>query len=187
MFSACGLAEVVRLVLEWYLPHLKHTVLRSLAEDCWDIVMAVAMASSIPAATANCSTRLPATQDVSQWLSPADLRRARLVCKPWLKALSTLGTKATTPPESSSVTKWKLQLEAMVAALPCLQEVTIGSKLSAVGAQQLSVLAAAEQLRVLNIPQGHAVQDRSLMVRWCPAVLSTLLPSGRRCAARHCL
>lgn len=86
------------------------------------------------------------------------------MCKPWLRALSTLSTRATTPPEPGTVTKWKCQLESMVMALPCLQQITIGSKLSAVGAQQLSVLAAADQLRTLNIPQGHALQDRSLMV-----------------------
>lgn len=86
------------------------------------------------------------------------------MCKPWLNALSTLSTKATTPAEPSTIAKWKRQLEAMVAALPCLQEVTVGSKISAVGAQQLNVLAAAPQLRILNIPQAQALQDRSLMV-----------------------
>ncbi|WIA38522.1 hypothetical protein OEZ86_001843 [Tetradesmus obliquus] len=101
-------------------------------------------------------------RDVSRWLSPADLRRARLVCKSWLAALATLSTKATTPPEAASVTKWRGQLEAMVLALPCLQELTIGSKLSSVGAQQLGVLASAHQLRCLHIPYGQALQDRSL-------------------------
>jgi hypothetical protein len=107
---------------------------------------------------------LAAQQDVSRWLSPADLRRARLVCKSWLAALATLSTKATTPPEAASVTKWRTQLETMVLALPCLQELTIGSKLSTVGAQQLGVLAGAHQLRCIHIPYGQALQDRSLQV-----------------------
>eukprot|EP00882_Tetradesmus_deserticola_P017301 GHRQ01018532.1.p1 GENE.GHRQ01018532.1~~GHRQ01018532.1.p1 ORF type:complete len:188 (+),score=18.19 GHRQ01018532.1:1119-1682(+) len=107
-----------------------------------------------------------AQQDVSSWLSPADLRRARLVCKSWLGALATLSTKATTPPESRSVTEWRAQLETMVLALPCLQELTIGSKLSSVGAQQLGVLSGAHQLRCLHIPYGHALQDRSMQVTW---------------------
>lgn len=112
----------------------------------------------MPAAAAH------AIQDVSKWLSSADLRRARLVCKPWLAALATLSTKATTPPEPSTVTKWKAQLETMVLAMPCLQHLTIGSKLSSVGAQQLGVLAGALQLRAINIPYGQALQDRSLQV-----------------------
>lgn len=106
-----------------------------------------------------------ALQDVSRWLSPADLRRARLVCKSWLAALATLSTKATTPPEANSVTKWREQLQTMVLALPCLQELTISSKLSSVGAQQLGVLAGARQLRCIHIPYGQALQDRSLQVR----------------------
>jgi hypothetical protein len=102
-------------------------------------------------------------QDVAQWLSAADLRRARLVCKTWYGALATLTTKAATPAESL-VPQWKGQLEAMLQAFPCLHELTISSRLSSVAAQQLGVLASAKQLQVLNIPQGQALQDRSLLV-----------------------
>ncbi|KAF8061950.1 AMY1.2 [Scenedesmus sp. PABB004] len=101
-------------------------------------------------------------KDACRWLSAADLRRARLVCKAWLKALAALATRATTPPEPASVSAWKGQLELMALALPCLQELTIGGRLSAVGAQQLGALAAARQLRALHIPHGQALQDRSL-------------------------
>lgn len=52
----------------------------------------------------------------------------------------------------------------MLHAFPCLQELTIGSRLSSVAAQQLGVLAAAKQLQVLNIPYAQALQDRSLLV-----------------------
>lgn len=101
-------------------------------------------------------------RDVAQWLSPADLRRARLVCKTWYGALATLTTKAATPAESL-VPQWKGQLEAMLQAFPCLQELTIVSRLSSVAAQQLGVLTAAKQLQALNIPQAQALQDRSLL------------------------
>lgn len=111
-------------------------------------------------------------QDVAQWLSPADLRRARLVCKTWCGALATLTTKAATPAESL-VPQWKGQLEAMLQAFPCLQELTIVSRLSSVAAQQLGVLTAAKQLQSLHIPQAQALQDRSLLVSWS-FVLCTL-------------
>lgn len=52
----------------------------------------------------------------------------------------------------------------MTYSMPCLKEVTVGSKLSDVAAQQLSVLSAAKHLRVLVIPQGQSLRDRSLMV-----------------------
>jgi hypothetical protein len=102
-------------------------------------------------------------QDVAQWLSPADLRRARLVCQAWCGGLATLTTKAATPAETL-VPQWKGQLEAMLQAFPCLQELTISSRLSSVAAQQLGVLATAKQLQVLNIPHAQALQDRSLLV-----------------------
>jgi hypothetical protein len=104
------------------------------------------------------------TQDVASWLSPADLRRARLVCKSWCGSLATLTTKAATPPEAT-VAQWKGQLEALAAAFPCLHELTVNSRLSSMAAQQLGALAAAKQLHVLNIPHGQALQDRSLLVR----------------------
>lgn len=100
---------------------------------------------------------------MAQWLSPADLRRARLVCKTWYSALATLTTKAATPAETL-VPQWKGQLEAMLQAFPCLQQLTISSRLSSVAAQQLGVLATAKQLQVLNIPHAQALQDRSLLV-----------------------
>lgn len=102
-------------------------------------------------------------QDVAEWLSPADLRRARLVCKTWYGALATLTTTAATPAETL-VPQWKSQLEAMLQAFPCLRELTISSRLSSVAAQQLGVLATAKQLHVLNIPHAQALQDRSLLV-----------------------
>jgi hypothetical protein len=90
----------------------------------------------------------------------------------------------------------------MVLALPCLQELTIGSKLSSVGAQQLGVLAGAHQLRCIHIPYGQALQDRSLQVRGrgdqqqCGAVAEFWLRSctaqkqhaeaSRQCIANTC-
>lgn len=85
------------------------------------------------------------------------------MCKTWYSALATLTTKATTPAEML-VPQWTGQLEAMLQAFPCLQQLTISSKLSSVAAQQLGVLATAKQLQVLNIPQAQALQDRSLLV-----------------------
>lgn len=61
--------------------------------------------------------------------------------------------------------QWKGQLEALVLAFPCLQELTVGSKLSSMAAQQLGVLAGAKQLHVLHLPYGQALHDRSLLVR----------------------
>jgi hypothetical protein len=55
----------------------------------------------------------------------------------------------------------------MLQAFPCLQELTISSRLSSVAAQQLGVLATAKQLQVLNIPHAQALQDRSLLVSPC--------------------
>ncbi|GBF99875.1 hypothetical protein Rsub_12671 [Raphidocelis subcapitata] len=101
-------------------------------------------------------------REVAKWLPRADARRARLVCRAWRGSLAALSTSATTPPEASTVTRWRAQLDTMLASLPCLRELTVGSRLSDVGAQQLSVLAGAGQLRVLRIPHGHALRDRSI-------------------------
>ncbi|KIY97766.1 hypothetical protein MNEG_10195 [Monoraphidium neglectum] len=101
-------------------------------------------------------------QEVAQWLPRADARRARLVCRAWRGALAGLATAAATPAEASTVTRWRAQLEAMVASLPCLRELTVGSRLSDVGAQQLAALAGVPQLRMLRIPHGHALRDRGV-------------------------
>jgi hypothetical protein len=106
-------------------------------------------------------------QEVAQWLPRADARRARLVCRAWRGALAGLATAAATPAEASTVTRWRAQLEAMVASLPCLRELTVGSRLSDVGAQQLAALAGVPQLRMLRIPHGHALRDRGVQVRTC--------------------
>jgi hypothetical protein len=154
-------------------------------------------------ALASCShLPLRATQqDVAAWLSPADLRRARLVCKAWCGALATLVTRATTPPEET-VSQWRCQLEALVHAFPCLHELTVGSRVSSMAAQQLGVLAGAQQLRVLNLPHAQALQDRSLLVSMSthPACATQQPPDAcarldthtrnvlphARCACRRC-
>jgi hypothetical protein len=109
--------------------------------------------------------RLGPPQEVTRWLPRADARRARLVCRAWRAALAALSTAAATPSEASTVTRWRAQLDSMVVSLPCLQALTVGSKLSDVGAQQLAVLAGVSQLRALRIPHGHSLRDRSIQVR----------------------
>lgn len=101
---------------------------------------------------------------MSKHLSAADLRRARLVCKHWRGVLAPLTTTATTPLEPGTVTKWRAQLHTMLYSLPNLQDLTVGGRLSDVGAQQLAVLEGATQLRCLRIPNGQALRDRSLQV-----------------------
>ena len=105
-------------------------------------------------------------QEVASWLSPADLRRSRLVCRNWHAVLTPLSTTASTPLEPGTVGKWKAQLSCMVRSLPCLRELTIRSRLSDVAAQQLLILAAATQLRSLKIPHGQDLRDKSLQVGW---------------------
>jgi len=89
------------------------------------------------------------------------------VCRAWRAALAGLSTAACTPAEASTVTRWRAQLDSMVVSLPCLRELTVGSKLSDVGAQQLAGLAGVPQLRCLRIPHGHSLRDRSIQVRRC--------------------
>lgn len=104
-------------------------------------------------------------QDVAAWLGPADARRARLVCRHWRASLNALSTRATTPPETGTVSRWKGCLNSLVCSLPALQEVTVGGRLSDVGMQQLSELRRASQLRQLTIADGQALRDKSLQVR----------------------
>lgn len=106
-------------------------------------------------------------QEVAKWLPTADARRARLACRAWRSALEALATTAATPTEACTVTRWRAQLDSIVASLPCLRELTVGSKLSDVGAQQLAVLRGASQLRCLRVPHGGALRDRSMQVRVC--------------------
>lgn len=103
-------------------------------------------------------------QEVAAWLSPADARRARLVCRQWRGSLNALSTKATTPVDSGTFSRWRGCLSSLVVSLPCVKEVTIPGKVSDVGMQQLPLLAAAGQLRELRIPCAQALRDRSLLV-----------------------
>lgn len=108
-------------------------------------------------------------QDVARWLSAADLRRARCVCRQWRAAMSALATTAQVQLLAGTLGHWKQQLGALVAALPFLAVLEVHGRLSDVAAMQLTQLERAKHLRALKILSGQDLRDKSLQVR--PATL----------------